>query len=334
MTKKPSVGQSTLANGLLDLIHSNVCGPLNTQARGGFSYFITFINDHSRYGYVYLMWCKSETFGIFKEFRLEVETKLVAKLNLFDRTEMTVKHSAFKDCGPDAILDMARFVGYPKETAGYYFYDPSEQKVFVLRNAVFLEKHFEADTHCEELLLEESSEMDMKMAFLNEFVEEEIYMDQSEGFTSVGEEQKVCHLQRSIMVSNKLPGAGISILMRSYEVMISSRANLTFVYTTRVKWEIVRIGDQKANWIGLYVIVLTISVVDKGCQADLTVSREVIIWKPWRLGRYDSNFLVPLEDVVRTVGSKIEPVTYQYMTVESPISSEMVQALRACGHND
>ncbi|KAL0462622.1 UNVERIFIED_CONTAM: Retrovirus-related Pol polyprotein from transposon RE1 [Sesamum latifolium] len=41
-------------------------------------------------------------------------------------------------------------------------------------------------------------QMDVKMAFLNGFVEEEIYMDQPEGFTSVGEEQKVCHLQRSI----------------------------------------------------------------------------------------------------------------------------------------
>ncbi|KAL0296018.1 UNVERIFIED_CONTAM: Retrovirus-related Pol polyprotein from transposon TNT 1-94 [Sesamum radiatum] len=41
-------------------------------------------------------------------------------------------------------------------------------------------------------------QMDVKMAFLNGFVEEEIYMDQSEGFTVVGEEQKVCHLQRSI----------------------------------------------------------------------------------------------------------------------------------------
>ncbi|KAL0409781.1 UNVERIFIED_CONTAM: Retrovirus-related Pol polyprotein from transposon RE2 [Sesamum radiatum] len=249
-----------------------------------------------------------------------------------------------------------KFVGYPKETAGYYFYDPSEQKVFVSRNAVFLEKGFSADTRREELLLEESKEatpqtdavtssapivptndipilrrstrvshqperygflgltgqldndpktygeamsdidsekwieamksemdsmssnkvwtlvdppkgvkpvgckwvykrklgadgevttykarlvakgytqrpgvdfeetyspvamaksirimlsiaawydyeiwqMDKKTAFLNGFVEEEIYMDQPEGFTSVGEEQKVCHLQRSI----------------------------------------------------------------------------------------------------------------------------------------
>ncbi|KAL0454928.1 UNVERIFIED_CONTAM: Secreted RxLR effector protein [Sesamum latifolium] len=41
-------------------------------------------------------------------------------------------------------------------------------------------------------------QMDMKMAFLNGFIEEEIFMDQPEDFTAVGEEQKVCHLQISI----------------------------------------------------------------------------------------------------------------------------------------
>ena len=34
------------------------------------------------------------------------------------------------------------FVGYPKETRGYYFYDRSENKVFVAQNGVFLEKQF------------------------------------------------------------------------------------------------------------------------------------------------------------------------------------------------
>jgi hypothetical protein len=34
------------------------------------------------------------------------------------------------------------FVGYPKETLGYYFYHWSEGKVFVARNSVFLEKEF------------------------------------------------------------------------------------------------------------------------------------------------------------------------------------------------
>ncbi|KAK4386090.1 Copia protein [Sesamum angolense] len=41
-------------------------------------------------------------------------------------------------------------------------------------------------------------QMDVKTTFLNGFVQEEIYRDQPEGFTVVGEEQKVCHLQRSI----------------------------------------------------------------------------------------------------------------------------------------
>ncbi|KAL0286986.1 UNVERIFIED_CONTAM: hypothetical protein Sradi_7135100 [Sesamum radiatum] len=58
----------------------------------------------------------------------------------------------------DSRSSLCRFVGYPKETAGYYFYHPSEQKVFVLRNAVFLEKGFPVDIQREELLLEESSE--------------------------------------------------------------------------------------------------------------------------------------------------------------------------------
>ncbi|KAL0413064.1 UNVERIFIED_CONTAM: hypothetical protein Sradi_1508100 [Sesamum radiatum] len=78
MTKKPFVGQSTLASSLLDLIHSDVCGPLNTQARGGF--FITFTDDHSRYGYVYLMRYKFEAYGRFKEFRLEVENQTGRKI--------------------------------------------------------------------------------------------------------------------------------------------------------------------------------------------------------------------------------------------------------------
>ena len=36
--------------------------------------------------------------------------------------------------------DKFLFVGYPKETKGYYFYNASENKVFVARNGVFLER--------------------------------------------------------------------------------------------------------------------------------------------------------------------------------------------------
>ncbi|KAL0453656.1 UNVERIFIED_CONTAM: Retrovirus-related Pol polyprotein from transposon TNT 1-94 [Sesamum latifolium] len=80
MTKKPFVGQSAITNGLLDFAHTDVCGPLSIPARGGFSYFITFTDDHSLYGYVYLMRYKSEAFGRFKEYRLEVENQTNRKI--------------------------------------------------------------------------------------------------------------------------------------------------------------------------------------------------------------------------------------------------------------
>ncbi|KAL0413067.1 UNVERIFIED_CONTAM: Retrovirus-related Pol polyprotein from transposon TNT 1-94 [Sesamum radiatum] len=41
-------------------------------------------------------------------------------------------------------------------------------------------------------------QMDVKTAFVNGFIEEQIFMDQLEGFIVAGEEQKVCRLQRSI----------------------------------------------------------------------------------------------------------------------------------------
>ncbi|KAK4397742.1 Retrovirus-related Pol polyprotein from transposon TNT 1-94 [Sesamum angolense] len=84
MTMRPFIGQSAIANSLLDLIHTDVCGPLNTLARGGYSYFITFTDDHSRYGYVCLMRYKSEAFGTFKEYRLEEESNPIGYDSIHD----------------------------------------------------------------------------------------------------------------------------------------------------------------------------------------------------------------------------------------------------------
>ena len=63
------------AQELLELVHTDVCGPMSTQARRGYEYFITFTDDYSRYGYVYLMKQKSETFEKLKEFKAEVENQ-------------------------------------------------------------------------------------------------------------------------------------------------------------------------------------------------------------------------------------------------------------------
>ena len=76
ITMSPFTGQRERATELLGIIHSDVCGPLTVEARGGYSYFITFTDDFSRYGYVYLMRHKSEAFDKFKEFRNEVQNML------------------------------------------------------------------------------------------------------------------------------------------------------------------------------------------------------------------------------------------------------------------
>ena len=42
----------------------------------------------------------------------------------------------------DARSEKYRFVGYPKESIEYYFYNPTQQKVLIGRHAIFLEKEF------------------------------------------------------------------------------------------------------------------------------------------------------------------------------------------------
>ena len=62
------------ATDVMDLVHTDLCGPMSTSARGGYEYFISFTDDYSTYGYIYLMHHKSEAFEKFKEFKAEVES--------------------------------------------------------------------------------------------------------------------------------------------------------------------------------------------------------------------------------------------------------------------
>ncbi|GKB37708.1 retrotransposon protein, putative, ty1-copia subclass, partial [Tanacetum coccineum] len=76
MTRKPYSDQVERAKYLLGLIHTDVCGLFRTVSRQGASYFVTFTDDFSRYGYVYLLKHKHEVFETFKVFQKEVENQL------------------------------------------------------------------------------------------------------------------------------------------------------------------------------------------------------------------------------------------------------------------
>ena len=69
--KKTAVRSSDL----LEVIHIDISGPYTTTLCRNF-YFITFIDDYSRYGYLYLIKEKAESLDKFKIFRTEVEKQL------------------------------------------------------------------------------------------------------------------------------------------------------------------------------------------------------------------------------------------------------------------
>ncbi|GJY07196.1 retrotransposon protein, putative, ty1-copia subclass [Tanacetum coccineum] len=115
MVRKPYTHQVERAKDLLGLIHIDVCGPFKSTSRQGANYFITFTDDFSSYGYVYLLKHKHEV----QEFLEHLKDHGI----IAHRTPpYTPQHN-----------------GYPKETIGYSFYYLPENKVLVAWNAKFLE---------------------------------------------------------------------------------------------------------------------------------------------------------------------------------------------------
>jgi hypothetical protein len=80
MTKTPFSETMERATDLLEIIHTDVYGPMSIEMHGGYRYVLTFMDDLSRYGYIYLMKHKSETFEKFKEFQSEVENQRDKKI--------------------------------------------------------------------------------------------------------------------------------------------------------------------------------------------------------------------------------------------------------------
>ncbi|GJT99344.1 retrotransposon protein, putative, ty1-copia subclass [Tanacetum coccineum] len=214
MARKPYTHQVERAKDLLGLIHIDVCGPFKIMLRQRASYFVTFTDDFSRYGYVYLLKHKHEVFETFKVFQKEVENQLDKTIKLLrsDRggeymsqefldhlkdhgiiahrtPPYTPQHNGVSKRRNRTLLDMVRsmmsqttlpksfwdyaletvarilnmvptkkvektpyepdkleprsikciFIGYPKETMGYFFYYPPENKFLVAWNAEFQE---------------------------------------------------------------------------------------------------------------------------------------------------------------------------------------------------
>ncbi|KAL0294785.1 UNVERIFIED_CONTAM: Retrovirus-related Pol polyprotein from transposon TNT 1-94 [Sesamum calycinum] len=206
----------------LDNLPAYVCGLLNTQARGGFSYFIIF-TDHSRCGYVYLTRYKSEGFVRFKEFRLDVENRtgsLVIRKKLQGITFMTTlsktycleessvlgKRSArvLQPLERYGFLGLTSQLGNDPKTYGEMMLDIDSGKWL---EAMKSEGLHELEPSLDAKLMAKGYTQRPRVDFKEKNFPRshgQVHMDYAchssvpEGFTVVEEEQKVCRLQRSI----------------------------------------------------------------------------------------------------------------------------------------
>jgi hypothetical protein len=71
----------TRADIILQLVHSDVFGPVSVPSLGKYVYYVSFINEFSRNTWIYFLRKKSEVFDMFKELKSLVE----------NQTEKTIK---------------------------------------------------------------------------------------------------------------------------------------------------------------------------------------------------------------------------------------------------
>lgn len=70
------------ATDTLELVHTDLCGPMPCGSMSGTKYFLTFIDDYSRKTFVYFLKQKSDVFEKFKEWKALVENQTNKKLKV------------------------------------------------------------------------------------------------------------------------------------------------------------------------------------------------------------------------------------------------------------
>ena len=118
ITRKP-FPKASRSTKLLETVHSDICGPMSVKGKSGAFYFITFINDHFRYGHIYLLTHKSEALDSFKKYKLDLENQLERKIKLL-RTDRGGEYifSLFKSFCEDHGIRRHYTMPYSPQSSG------------------------------------------------------------------------------------------------------------------------------------------------------------------------------------------------------------------------
>jgi hypothetical protein len=71
------------SKGILDLIHTDVCGPMIVASLNGYLYYVLFIDDHSRKTWIYFLKIKDGVLARFQEFKAQVENLTGRRIKVF-----------------------------------------------------------------------------------------------------------------------------------------------------------------------------------------------------------------------------------------------------------
>jgi hypothetical protein len=82
LEEKFEKGKARRASSSLDLVHSDLMGPFPHMSINKVRYVLTFIDDYSRYTWVYFLRQKSEVFEHLKDFKALVETQTRKKIKI------------------------------------------------------------------------------------------------------------------------------------------------------------------------------------------------------------------------------------------------------------
>ena len=80
--RKPFPSSDSKTKGILEMIHSNVCGPMPTTSLNGYVYYITFVDDYSRKTWIYFLKGKDEVFRKFKVYKALVAYLFEKKIKI------------------------------------------------------------------------------------------------------------------------------------------------------------------------------------------------------------------------------------------------------------
>ncbi|EOY17272.1 Uncharacterized protein TCM_036420 [Theobroma cacao] len=142
LAKKPYPQASkNRAKNKLELIHSDVDGPMSVESLFGSKYYLIFIDDMSKFCWIYIMKAKSQMFEFFLTFKAKVELEISCKIKtLRSDNEGEYTSREFTDyLNRIGILYQLTAPYSPQQNGAYRVYLPGTDKVIVSRNVTFEE---------------------------------------------------------------------------------------------------------------------------------------------------------------------------------------------------